>query len=361
MPLPNFLDETEEKILARMLARVPDDIDKSEGSYIWDALCPVAIELAQAYINLDIAYQQTFAGDADGENLDKRAAEMGIVRVPASPAIGKVVFNGTEGAVIPAGSIVSTQSGVEYVVDEEVVIDSSGSALANITAIEAGADGNVPANSITVLSAPIPGVTSVNNPEPTYQGENEEKDDNFRDRYFGEIGNKAIDGNIAQYKKWAREYPGIGRAKVFPLWNGPNTVKLSILDAENQVASAGLIADFQEYMDPGSEGLGNGVAPIGSKVTVTSANRVNIEISANLVLAEGYSELSGVDDALISYLSELAYVKNTVTYIGIGAAILAVSAVDQVQNLLLNGATIDITLTSEQIPELGTTTWTVVT
>lgn len=114
-------------------------------------------------------------------------------------------------------------------------------------------------------------------------------------------------------------------------------------------------------MDPNSEGLGNGVAPIGAIVTVTTATAVDINVSADIVLAEGYTEPTGIDEALIAYFKELAYVKSNITYIGIGAAILAVPSVDQVQNLVVNGGTADISLTAEQIPRLGTTTWTVVT
>ena len=356
-----FETQTYEAIMARLLSNVPNTLDKREGSFIWDVLSSVALELAQAYIKLDIALQQTFVADATGESLTKRTAEMGVTRLPASPAKGEVQFTGTEGSTIPAGSLVATEGGVQYQTDADVVIDATGTATVDITAVEAGFIGNVPAGTITQISVSISGVTAVNNPEPTYGGEDEETDEALRIRYFQNIVDRAIDGNIAQYKKWASEFLGIGRVKVFPLWNGPNTVKVSILDSENQVASAGLIADFQEYLDPNSEGLGNGVAPIGAIVTVTTATAVDINVSADIVLAEGYTEPTGIDEALIAYFKELAYVKSNITYIGIGAAILAVPSVDQVQNLVVNGGTADISLTAEQIPRLGTTTWTVVT
>ena len=35
-----------------MLANVPDDLDKREGSVIWDALAPAALELDTAYMFL---------------------------------------------------------------------------------------------------------------------------------------------------------------------------------------------------------------------------------------------------------------------------------------------------------------------
>lgn len=43
---------TADALLARMLARVPDSIDKREGSIIYDALMPAAIELKNYTSNL---------------------------------------------------------------------------------------------------------------------------------------------------------------------------------------------------------------------------------------------------------------------------------------------------------------------
>ena len=34
-------------------------------------------------------------------------------------------------------------------------------------------------------------------------------------------------GNIAQYRQWAKEIPGIGGVQVYPVWAGGGTVKLS--------------------------------------------------------------------------------------------------------------------------------------
>lgn len=42
-----------ETILQRLLDKVPSDMQKSEGSFIYDALAPAALELAQAYVQLD--------------------------------------------------------------------------------------------------------------------------------------------------------------------------------------------------------------------------------------------------------------------------------------------------------------------
>ena len=62
-------------ILSRMLERVPDIMDKREGSVIYDALAPAAAELANMYIELDSVLNQTFADTATGRYLDLRCAE----------------------------------------------------------------------------------------------------------------------------------------------------------------------------------------------------------------------------------------------------------------------------------------------
>ena len=47
-------NNTFENILKRMLDKVPDILDKRQGSIIYDALAPAAAELAQCYISLDV-------------------------------------------------------------------------------------------------------------------------------------------------------------------------------------------------------------------------------------------------------------------------------------------------------------------
>ena len=48
-----YENQTEDVIKQRMLDVVPSDLDKREGSFIYDGISPAAIELALAYIELD--------------------------------------------------------------------------------------------------------------------------------------------------------------------------------------------------------------------------------------------------------------------------------------------------------------------
>ena len=84
-----FEEYTFEVILNAMLARVPDTIDKRQGSIIYNALAPAAVELQNMYINLDVILNETFADTASREYLIKRAEERGITPYPATHCIVK--------------------------------------------------------------------------------------------------------------------------------------------------------------------------------------------------------------------------------------------------------------------------------
>jgi uncharacterized phage protein gp47/JayE len=191
------------------------------------------------------------------------------------------------------------------------------------------------------------------------EGENITSDEDVKQAYFDYVNSVATDGNVSQYKQWCNEYDGIGNAKVFPLWNGDNTVKVSILSASNQAATPTLIEDFQNYLDPGITGMGDGAAPIGAFVTVTTATEVPINVSATVKMKAGYSDTSGIATALSKYFSEIAYEKSMLPYMNVGATILGVEGVEFISDLLVNGATEDITFGEEEIPVIGTTNWVV--
>ena len=64
-----YEEVTYESILERMLEKVPDNMDKREGSIIYDALAPAAVELQLMYIELDVILKETFADTASRDYL----------------------------------------------------------------------------------------------------------------------------------------------------------------------------------------------------------------------------------------------------------------------------------------------------
>ena len=82
-----YEDMTFETILQRMLDRIPNTLDKREGSIIYDALAPAAMELRLAYIEFDQILNESFADTASRDFLIRRCAERGIIPKSATNAV----------------------------------------------------------------------------------------------------------------------------------------------------------------------------------------------------------------------------------------------------------------------------------
>lgn len=346
-----YENQTEEVIKQRMLDAVPSDLDKREGSFIYDALSPAAIELALAYIELDRVIKLGFAQTTYGQYLDYRAAEHGLTRKPATKASGQVTVSGSPGTVIPAGSLFATKAGVQFQTTAEATIGDTGQATVAVEAVEAGAKGNVPANAITEIPISIAGVTAVTNPSPTSGGTDQESDADLLARLLERVRYSATSGNVAHYKQWAKEVAGVGDAKVLPLWNGPGTVKVVIIDSNKQQASADIVQAVANHIEENR--------PIGATVTVVSAQGLNIDVSATVVLAENYileQVQNAFESALTDYLKSVAFQQNYVSYAKIGSLLLDTPGVLDYSNLTVNGGTSNVTVGDEQVAVKGTVT-----
>lgn len=349
-----FESKTFEYILTNMLARVPNTVDKRQGSIIYDALAPAAAELAQTYIDLEVILNNSFADTAENTYLDLKCSEFGLTRTPASKTIQKGTFTNNSGSPldITIGSrFTVANTDINFIATEKIATGQF--------KMECEKEGII-GNTVTGQLIPIDyinGLKTANLTEILILGEEEETDDLLRERYFNKIRNIAQDANKEQYLQWANEYPGIGKSKVFPLWNGDNTVKVSILNSNNDIASSELVDDFQEYLDPNSEGLGEGIAPIGAIVTVTTAAYKNINISATVNVAEGYTleqAETAVQTAIENYFrNEISYSKLILSYFTISAVLINTEEIDSISGLLVNGETTNITLNAEEIPYLN--------
>lgn len=361
--LPLFLEEqTFETILQRMLDAVPPDLDKSEGSFIYDALAPVAAELAQAAIWAQEVLRRGFAETTFGQYLDLRAAEHGLTRKPAVKAAGQVTFTGTPGTVIPADTQVSTVGSeaapaIFFVTKSDATIGTEGTVTVDIEAVEAGASGNVAAGTITMLVQPVAGVTSVTNTAATSGGTDVEDDASLLARLLAKVRNPGTSGNKADYKNWALEVSGVGDAQIIPLWNGNGTVKVVLLDTNKLPASQAIVDAVQAYIDP-DPAQGEGKAPIGAAVTVVAATAVNINVSA-IVIHDGTRTIGDIqadfESALVNYLKEIAFSNDpTVRYNKIGSLLLDVQGVTDYSNLLVNGGTSNVAINAGEVAIKGT-------
>lgn len=348
-----FEDKTYNAILANMLARVPNTIDKREGSIIWDALSPSAAELAQLYIDLDIILDNAFADTATGEYLDKKCGEIGLTRIPAGYCYQKGIFTGSGSTPFNVSigdrfSVVNTN--INFIVTEKIVDGQF-----KLKCETAGSVGNNATGTIIPISY-INGLETATLSEILIYAEDNETDSSFRTRYYNKVRNVTNDGNKAQYIEWASSFSGIGRVKVFSLWNGANTVKVSILDSNQDIATSTLISDFQEYLDPNSEGLGEGVAIIGSVCTVTTASYKDITINAQIVVASGYTlqqAQTAAETAIENHFkNDINYLKTSVGFFKIASVLSDLPQIASITTCTVNSGNIDIALADEEIPNL---------
>ena len=363
--LPEYLqDQTFEAILRRMLNALPADLDKSEGSFIYDALAPVAAELAQAVIWAQEVLRRGFAQTTFGEYLDLRAAEHGLTRKPAVKATGQVTFTGTPGTIIPAGIQISTVGSeaapaIFFVTKNDVTIGANGMVTVDIEAVEAGISGNVAAGTITMLVQSVAGVTSVTNPTATTGGTDTENDESLLARFLAKVRNPGTSGNKADYINWALEVPGVGKVQAIPLWNGPGTVKVVLLGADKKPAAPEIVQAVQDYIAP-DPAVGEGKAPIGASVTVVAATAVAINVSATVTLTGTKTSAdvqAAFEKALDEYLASTAFASDpTVRYVQVGSLLLDTEGVQDYSNLLVNGGTANVVIGMDEVAVRGTVT-----
>ena len=368
LPIPDFLQEDEETIHRRMLEKAPPGISTKEGDFFWDATRPTAIEKAElVQLKLQHFLRLCFPQTSYGQYLDFLGEMKGVFRHPATPASGTVVFTGQPGTVIPAGFVVLTEAAgpspaIEFQTKERVQIGGDGTATAAVECMEPGTVGNVAANTITLLSEPIAGLTSVINPEPFTGGTEMEDDDSFRERVLAAY-DEPLSGAKKDYERWAKEVPGVGSVYVIPLWNGPGTVKVLVIDANGQPANEDLIAAVQNHIAPDGP-LGGGKAPIGAHVTVDAPEVFAVDIAFSLFLKDGYDAETVVENIKAQLRDFMAdFQLNTgdrpperITVTKVGHEILSVDGVADYASLTLNWDHEYIEIPVAKIPVLGEVT-----
>lgn len=372
---PYYLEEqTEDQIMQRMLNKVPSDIDQSEGSFIWDAQAPVAFMLSEAAIWAQELLRRGFASTAASsddsyrsEELDLRAAEHGVTRRAAVKAAGRITFTGEAGKVVPAGTVVATQAddvsgeaSLEYETIAAVTLDANGKADTPVRALVAGKSSNVPAGAITIVSTAVNGVTGVTNAVALTGGTDVETDSSLLERFYAKVRNQGTSGNKAQYMQWAGEIAGVGASRVIPLWKGPGTVGIYLLDADKRAANADIVSAVQDYIDPTQDGQGEGTAPAGPIITVMAAQEVPINIAVQLTLASDASleqVQTQIQQGVSSYLKQLAFTDSLVRYTRIAAILLDIPPIIDYTGLTVNGTSDkNIEISANQVAVLGTVT-----
>lgn len=345
-----------EDILTWMLDKVPDELDKREGSLIYVAVAPIAAAIAEQRFYGDNIMDATMPDTAHGDDLIRRCAEHGVNIYRATAAVRKGVFTDTTGApaAVSTGDIFAAD-GLRYAVT--AAMSQPGSY--ELTCLTPGNVGNLYTGSILPVNNGFLGTARLT--DVLIPGEDQEPEEEFRARFYKEVNADPFGGNIAQYEEQVLEIPGVGDCKVFPTpGNVGGRVHIVIVEPGNTPAPAALVANVKDTLDPPEEGKGYGLAPIGHTVSVSTVALRRIDISASVAVMAGYA-LENLRPAMArvveAYLQSLAFRDNVVRLARIEAAILGIEGVADITGTLLCGAAANITMACEwdryEVPVLG--------
>lgn len=342
-----FEDKTFESILGDMLSYVSNqypELDTRTGSMIYTALAPIALELETAYHEMDMILDETFLETASKEYLIKQGDQLGV-------NINEATYGHFEGWFN-----VDVEIGSRFNLDKfnynviQKLSDPTDENANYVFELVCETEGSEP-NSYLGELIPITYIRGLEYAElksVLIYGEDEEDTEAYRYRLQIHAKNPPVSGNVAQYNEWLDNYDGIGKYRVSPCWNGVNTVKLVILNAENKRASDELLEEVQNYFDPPTStinddvsdstypqgrGMGNGQALIGAIVTVDTVTEVPIVVDCKVTLKNGYTTPIGVQEAITEYLDTIVLKKTNVSYLPISAAIYNAESVDEVLSL----------------------------
>lgn len=354
-------DNTQAEVLQRMLDDLPSTYDKTPGTFIYDQLAAVALEIEGTYIQMDEVMNQAFLTNATGDYLDAKGEELGLDRKLGGFASVTLTFTGTTGITIPAGVRVTnivapgtTGTPLIFETTESAVI-SGLTVDVDAQATDVGDVYNLTAGSLVRLETGMAGVTAVTNNAAAVGGEDIETDDQYRSRLSERAQTGRGAGTPGDYLAWARQVVGVGGAFVEPLWNGNGTVRVTVVDGNSGPVSSAVLANVTAYIAS--------LTPIGASVTVITPASVSINVSATLVLETGFS-LSDVTAQMQSNLADYlrGITPGTKVYLTeIGAVIVQTPGVADYASLQIGApglATSNITLASGVKPVLGTTSFT---
>lgn len=363
-------DNSFEKIMDRCLGnKILENVDKRPGSIIYDALAPICLELAEAYVKMDIMEEQTFLTTATGINLDKRAFDYGISRTPATNAlrIGEFKKYKTDAD----GNFVHDDKGNKILIDMDIT-EGARFTLPEDSSItfeyigqtdghnilqceQTGTKGNEHIGTILPL-VPIKNLIEAKITSTYKPAEDEETDDELRERVVDSINYASFGGNIEDYVEKVNAIDGVGQTKVFPAWQYNGSVLLSIVDPLFNPITDEFARNLKEQIDPDeSTGEGVGIAPIGHYVTITTPVKKSVDISMSVELINT-ATLETIKEDIEKKISEYfetvrksfgQNVNLTVYRARIIEKVLELKEVLNIKDVALNGNFIDVTFIDE--------------
>ena len=297
-----------------MLEMVPDDVSKEEGSFIYDAVTPIALFVSEMMNHMKVVIEQSFIGTATGSNLDmiaatlpriyRRAASSEKIVLSLRPASAETlsyVKNNSSTLVFSNGAGETFKVNTDIGITEAVVMRELDVAVS--VRKEASGQGSSYIGEAFQMSPAISGVESCLVDSITARGEEREDDDTFRVRIWTTMTSPFL-GTIASYrKKIFSEFPqqtngfSVHNCLVIPRGSKSGFIcvvpaKLSTDNYSTEHCTEGELENLQNYLDKRLDGIGGyglGVAPIGHVVRVRDFSDFNLKQKIIVTVENGQS------------------------------------------------------------------------
>ncbi|KIL80740.1 baseplate J/gp47 family protein [Bacillus badius] len=345
-----FEQYTSEYLLQEMINDTKPEFDVSETSPLYASYAASANQVAKAYRYLERVLELVFASTSEGDYLEKRTSEMDVFYRDAVAAIRRGEFN----ISVPVGS--------RFFVEDVYFIVSENENGIQLLCEQEGEIGNTfPVGTELLPVETIEGLETALLGEIIIPGREKEEEASLFVRYQDKVAEPATSGNIGHYKEWVREFEGVGAVRVFPNWDGPDTVKVVIVDSNFMPAAPELVQSIQMALDP-DPGQGEGLAPIGAFVTVESAPAYTVNVSATVEI----NSSTTIEEVKVKFERLLAEHLKTISFKEdvdpivrervVGSLLFGIPGVIDYSNLLINGQEANIILSASEVPVVGQVT-----
>jgi uncharacterized phage protein gp47/JayE len=211
-------------------------------------------------------------------------------------------------------------------------------------AVEPGTSGNAAAGTILTMAVAPTAVSTCVNPEAFSGGRDEEDDESLRARVMASFERLANGANAAYYQQAALSFGDVVAAQVTPRSRGVGTVDVTVA-TQTGVPDQELLDEIETYIQSMRE--------IAVDVQVLPPETVTVDVAVSVETAAGYDA-----DAVSTQVEET--VRGWFTGERLGQSVLRaqlsalVFALDGVANCAVVQPEQDVTVTSVQLPVLGT-------
>lgn len=254
------------------------DVGTDSDHYIRSAAVSAAIE--GIYQKLAWIYRQIFPDTADEDELVRSAGIRGLQRKAPVAATGPVALKGTAQVELLQGSTLTHRTtGEQFDSLASAILGTDGTVTVQVRAQTVGASLNGLTGDLVLTSPPLGMDANASFVSATTGGEDQESLDSLLARYLDVIQEPPAGGNLADYRRWAKEVDGVEDVLVLPKRRGGGTMDL-VLTASTGNPSADVIARCQEHV--------SSVCSVYADVWAYAPTIRTVDAAGLVEIAEGY-------------------------------------------------------------------------